>query len=371
MLTAILERNSWLIAKLGMPLVYFYHLIISSVFFNTAAEDATGLEKIANQALIPFHYFFEGKTAIPMVDENGTLYYKLKHSYDYEDHFFTKTAVSCTLLPFSVVVGGTLKSLSYLSSETRDRAMRMALARHETRLSLNTEYYKKIGLEVEDFREAPFIDPPQWKKRPESIDKLKDDCDALKEIIRILSKHQIPFWLDCGSCLGTYQYGSSIPNDWDIDMAILLPDFENVKNALEELDPEKYIALDWSGRDFPNSYLKVYIRESGGMIDIYNFVVDEEKKEVHTLFSHENNIFFPKSWKIREKRYTTPMPFDYVFPLKRAIFNGIEVPVPGNTKKYLQVFYGENLAPARIYNEVTGNYEKDLTHPYWQLPCAH
>ncbi len=370
MLTAILERNSWIIFKLGMPLVYFYHLLISSVFFNTAAEDAHGLERIANIALAPMQYFFEGKRAIPIIDARGYVVYQLERHFDYQHHFYLKTAIATTCLPVSVALGGPLKALSYISSETRDRAKKICAAANSTQVHSNLKYYHSVGLQVNDYRNAAPIASPKWKRRPIE-NRLEADIEALKSIISLLNRHQIPFWLDCGSCLGCYQYGGSIPNDWDIDIAVLLPDFQNVKNALHQLDPEKYVVQDWSGRARPESYLKVFIRESGGMIDLYHFAIDPEKKQIHTLFSNEFNIFAPRSWKIREKRYNTPMPYTNVFPLKRAMFEGIEVPVPGDTEKYLQVFYGENLAPARIYNEVTGNYEKDPTHPYWQLPCAH
>ncbi len=371
MLTAILERNSVFIQKVGMPLVYFYHLLISSVFFNTAAEDATGVERLANIALAPMQYFFDGKKAIPVMDKEGNITYELSPRFDYHEHFFMKTAASCAALPFSITAGTTLKSLSYLFADTRQRAEKLYAARHPSTIRSNLNYYRAIGMQVEDYREADMISPPKWKRHPGMEDKLGPDAEALKEIIRVLSKHEIPFWLDCGSCLGTYQYGGAIPHDWDVDLGILMPDFTNVMNALQELDPKKFVVQDWSGRARPNSYLKVYVHESGGMVDLYNFAIDEENKQVYTLLSNEFNIFLPESWKIRERRYTIPMPFGYVFPLKKALYEGIEVPVPGETEKYLQVFYGENLAPAKIYNEITGNYEKDLTHPYWQLPCAH
>lgn len=370
MLTTILERNSWFICKCGLPLVYLYHVLIGSVFFNTAAEDAHGFERLGNMVLTPVHYFFEGKRATVVFDEFGNVSYHLERHFDYDHHFFLKTAVSATLLPVSLAIGTPLKALSYLSAETRLRAGKIAQTAYSKEVRSNLDTYRALGIEVNDFRSAEHIGSPRWQRRPVDS-KLDGDLEALEQIITLLEKHQIPFWLDCGSCLGCYQYGGTIPSDWDIDMAVLLPDFQNVKNALHELDPEKYVVQDWSGRARPESYLKVFVRASGGMIDIYHFAIDSEKKQIHTLFSNEFNIFAPTSWKIREQRYNTPMPYSNVFPLKRATYEGIEVPVPGNTEKYLQVFYGENLAPARIFNEKTGNYEKDFTHPYWQLPCAH
>lgn len=372
MLTSILERGSWIIAKFGMPLVYFYHLVIASVFFNTAAEDASGIEKLSNYALAPMQYFFEGKKAIRITDEKGNVVYELVRNFDYDHHFFVKTAASCALLPVSITIGGTLKTIAHLSPKTRAHTKAIAAAAHTTKVRSNLDYYRSIGMEVEDFHEAEMIPPPKWKKAPKAKRRVEQaEIAALKEIVRILSTENIPFWIDCGSCLGAYQYGGAIPHDWDIDVAILMKDFENVKSALQQLDPEKFIVQDWSGRARPKSYLKVFVRESGGMIDLYNFAIDEKNQKVYTLLSNEFNIFLPKSWKTRELRYTTPMPFSHVFPLKKALFEGIEVPVPGQVEDYLSVFYGNNLAPAKVYNELTGKYEKDPTHPYWQLAEAH
>lgn len=371
MLTTILERNSWIIYKFGMPLVFFYHAIITSVFFNTAADDAKGLEKLSNVALAPMQYFFEGKRAIPIKDTDGNTIYKLERRFDYDHHFFVKTASSVVTLPFSLVAGTCLKSLAYLSSGTRERAAAIRNTATSTKIHSNWDYYQSIGLEVNDWTQAEMIAPPMWKTAPDAKHRLRADCEALQEISRLLSEEKIPFWLDCGTCLGAYQYGGAIPHDWDIDIAVLMPDFQNVINVLHKLDPKKYIVQDWSSRKHPQTYSKVYVRESGGMIDIYHFVIDEKEKQIHYLLSNQHNIFAPHSWMTRELIYTTPMPFSNVFPLKKTLFEGFEVPVPGNTETYLQVYYGENLAPAKVYNEITGKYEKDLNHPYWQLPEAH
>lgn len=369
MFTAILKRNSWLIYKVGMPLVYLYHLLLGNVFLNTAADDAHGLERCANFALMPVQYLLEGKRAIPVIGQAGV--YQIERRFDYEHHFYLKTAVATTALPVSVALGSALKTFSYIFPQTRARAKNIGVALHSGNVSSNQKYYETIGLLVNDYRLADHIAPPKWQRRPRTENPLKADIEALKEIITLLTEKQISFWIDRGSCLGTYQYGGSIPSDWDVDIAVLQPDFNAVKSALHDLDPEKYVVQDWSGRERPESYLKVFVRESGGLIDIFHFAIDEEKKQLYTLFSNQANIFAPESWMVRERRYTAPMPYDYVFPLKRASYEGISVPVPGQVEKYLQVFYGQNLAPAWLYSEVTGNYEKDTNHPYWQLPSAH
>jgi hypothetical protein len=67
-----------------------------------------------------------------------------------------------------------------------------------------------------------------------------------------------------------------------------------------------------------------------------------------------------------ERTYTVATPFDTVFPLKKANFDGIEVAVPGKVKEYLQGRYGQDISPVKVYDPVTGQYEKVSSHPYWQ-----
>lgn len=364
-----IEKCSASLFKVGMPLVYFYHIIISSAFWNVAAEDAHGLEKWANYALTPVQYLFEGKKAV-LIDKD-TYRYTLERRFLYDHSFYLKTAVSITSLPLSVAIGGTLKSLAFLFPETKRRYFALDQAVHTNLIMTHRDYYQSIGLDTRPFNEGTLIDPPKFKKRPNETVHFEPELKALKAIISLLQKNQIPFWVDCGTCLGTYRYGGVIPWDWDIDLAVLSIDFDNVKAALSELDPHLYVVQDWSGRDLPKTYLKVYVKENHALIDIYHFKIDAEHKQLGTILSNENNIFLPLSWKVRERRYTVPMPFDRIFPLKKALFEGIEVPVPGKIEEYLQTFYGDNLDPPKVYNETTGQYEKDLSHPYWQLPYAH
>jgi hypothetical protein len=124
---------------------------------------------------------------------------------------------------------------------------------------------------------------------------------------------------------------------------------------------------DWSGREHPKSYLKVYIRENSSLIDIYHFVIDPKKKMLTFLLSNEGSIFLSESWKRHERRFTVQTPFSYVFPLKRGLFDGMEVPLPAETEEYLKMRYGKDLRPVRLYSAVTDRYEKDLSHPYWKI----
>ncbi len=370
-ITALWNSFSLWVMQAGLPMVAAYHVFCLSGFFNVSAEDAVGVEKMANLCFAPAQYLFAGRVAIPCKAEDGTVIgYRLEQRFNYEDpSIWIKTAAAYCALPSTTIFGTVLKTISYLSSDVRKKQTELAssIKKGGAFFHSNNAYYASLGIEIIPFSEAEKISSLGYQRRPEDLHKLKIEKEALKDIVFLLNQKEIVYWLDCGSCLGAYRYGGVIPWDWDLDIAILQPDFDNVKEALSGLDPEKYMVQDWSSRDNPKTYLKVYVKEVNALIDIYHFAVDGEKKEVRSILSNGKSVFLPNSWKIWEGRYTIPTPFSYVFPLKKISFDGVDAYVPNKTEKYLQQRYGENIAPVKIYNPVTGNYEKDETHPYWQI----
>lgn len=348
----------------GLPVVAGYHLICSSIFLNTSAQDAEGFEKAGNIVLTPVQFLLAGKVAIK---ESGQ--YQIQQHYDYHHYLPFKTAAAVFSLPISLPVGCALKGLGYLSESTRLKHRAIAAAMESKEVHPNTAYYEQLGITT--IQSEQVLEPPQYKRRPGDENNLKYEKDLLKEMTRLLKENSIPFWVDCGSCLGAFRYGGPIPWDGDVDIAILQPDFDNAMHVLNGLDKTKYQVQDWSNRCNPKTYIRVYIYENRNFIDIYHFKIDPEKKIITSICSNVESSFMVESWKMRERRFLVPTPYEMVFPLKKAYFDGIEVNVPNKTKEYLQARYGENISPAKIYNEVTGLYEKDLSHPYWQIPYAN
>ncbi|HSX12704.1 MAG TPA: LicD family protein [Rhabdochlamydiaceae bacterium] len=363
----LLEKVKFFFILLGNPFICLYHFVITNPFLNIAADDASGLEKIANFALAPIHYILDGKKAVP-IEESDKLVYRLEPEFNYSSHFFFRSTAAVTALPFSLAAGLPLKVLSYLFPETRTHHERIVHALTSYPFISNLDLYRQMGIELGDFEKAEMIDKPKHKRRPEAENHLKEERKTFAAIVSILNKYKIPFWLDCGTCLGAYRYGACIPWDIDYDIGTLEPDFQNIFNVLNrELDPSVCTVFDFSGREKPNTYIRVLVKPTGTMLDIYSFDIDPGKKLFSEILSAEFNIFLSEKFKLCEKRFTKPMPFDYIFPLKKAVFEGIEVPVPNKIVPYLQTFYGENLEPVKIYNEITSEYEKDLSHPYWKL----
>lgn len=348
----------------GMPVVTAYHLLTSNIFLNITAQDATGFEKAGNLILTPIHYLLAGKVAVKEDD-----HYRLVQHFDYNRDLALKTTLSIVSAPLSLPVGSVVKGIGYCFQEVRDRHRKIEDAYSSRKVQPNLALYKSLGIPLSPVQQP--IDPPLFKRRPGDEKKLTAEKNLLKEIVRIFDKNQIPYWVDAGTCLGAYRYGGMIPWDEDVDIGILMPDFCNAFNALKELDPEKYQVQDWSNRCHPETYIRVFVRESRNHLDIYHYTIDPEQKTVAYFVSNLDSNLMITAWKIRESRFTKPTAYDIIFPLRKAQFDGIEVCVPNKTKLYLQEKYGENIDPAKVYNEATGEYEKDPTHPYWQLPHVH
>ncbi|MBS0626258.1 MAG: LicD family protein [Verrucomicrobia bacterium] len=348
-----------------VPIICTYYSISGNLFLNTAVHDSQGLEQVGDTLLAPFQYLFCGQSARLM--EDGSWFYEQR--FDYHDHFWIKTAGSIIALPPSLILGSAAKGVALLSTENRERFYSMSASHDSPAYRPNTKVYEAIGINTS--KPTEWISSQGHSRRPEDLKHLENDRKGMKDIISLLDESKIPWWVDCGTCLGAYRYGGVIPWDCDVDIAVLLVDFDNILSALSKLDQKKYLVQDWSGRLNPKSLIKVYMRESNSYIDLYFFSHDLEKKMVQFFLSLETSSLFPEQWKIRERRFTVPVAIETVFPLKRILFDGIEVNIPNDPVKYLQRYYGENLAPAKIYNPVSNQYEKDLTHPYWQREYAH
>lgn len=346
-----------------LPLVHLYYGVTGDLLLNVAADDARGLEKAANQLLVPYQYVFSGRSAT-WNEEKGI--YEFSARFPVDRWFWPKMGASLTALPVSFVLGGACKAASFLSSETQNRYARLKNRYQPEKIDLKAGLYASLGLPSHHPQDEALFPSQGHKRNPKDLLYMQEEKEAFQAIAEALNRANIAWWVDCGTLLGTYRYGGVIPWDCDIDIALLLPDFDNVVSALSSLDPSLYTVQDWSGRSRPKSYLKVACHKKAAVLDLYFFDILPETQEVKYILSLEGHTFFPEWWHIRESRFTVPTPFSVVFPLKKAMFDGIEVFIPQDPEKYLQMRYGENLAPAKVYNPETGLYEKDLSHPYWQ-----
>ncbi|MCH9612277.1 MAG: hypothetical protein S4CHLAM102_07630 [Chlamydiia bacterium] len=353
------------VIKIGLPVVAVYHIVSMSVFINTASIEAIGMERIANHVLAPAHYLMAAREVASLKDQPG--HYQFTPRFNYDHYYVLNTAVSILSFPGSMINGMLIKGTALFDKESQKRYMAINHYLQSTRVFSNNGYYASIGMDVSEPAEDAWLVSDIYPRDVDAVDHLKDQKEALKEMMALLKKHDIVHWVNCGTCLGVYRHQGVIPWDEDIDLAILQPDFDNVMRALNELPKEKYWVQDWSHRSRPNSYIRVYIRETNSHIDIFHFSIQPEEQTISSILSYETSWFMPERWKKKERKLTVATPFETVFPLRRALFDGIEVYVPNHTKEYLQMRYGQDLRPARVFNPVTKAYEKDLSHPYWEF----
>ena len=93
--------------------------------------------------------------------------------------------------------------------------------------------------------------------------------EALQELKRICTKHEITFYLLAGSTLGAVRHGGMIPWDDDVDVGFLSEDLDRLKEVLaDELDPRfEYVSYE-TEPGFPRMFGKIlYERQS--CIDLF------------------------------------------------------------------------------------------------------
>ncbi len=344
---------------IGIPVLSTYHAVRESIFLNTRMDHPNPMESIANFFLTPSQYLFAAKEI--SIEEKKP---QIKQIFSYDNFYFLKTFASVISLPISQLLGATFKALAYLSPEVRQKHELLKNALHSASLvTSHLEEYQSKGLPP--LYTDEFI-PCQGHSRPSYLTKKqKVEIKAMKEVITLLEANNIVYWIDCGTCLGAYRYGGIIPWDWDIDLSILISDHDNVKKILSTLDPEKYQIQDWSSYDKPQTFLKLYVKETKNFIDIYHYQINEQDRTVGYVFTYMDSPF-PDSWKTAELKCIKPLKYEEIFPLKQAKFDNLTVRAPNDVVAFLQSKYGENLDPTMVWDEESKTYKKVEDHPYYQ-----
>lgn len=203
-------------------------------------------------------------------------------------------------------------------------------------------------------------------------------------ITNVCEKHDITYWLDCGSALGAKRHGGYVPWDDDIDISMLRKDYMKFKEIIDgEIKQNKLEDIVTSDEcEIFNKNVKAFMSVSikspyglFGAVDIFpmDYIVeipeDIKKRyaEVRTKFNEDilNDKNKEESMKeVYEKlnltldkqehfivgvdtpkgRVNSPriIKNDRVFPLSTVKFEDRTYPCPNNLDYYLTQIYGED-----------------------------
>lgn len=228
-------------------------------------------------------------------------------------------------------------------------------------------------------------------------EKLLDMLIAFQDFTK---KHDLEFFLVGGSALGAFRHKGMIPWDDDIDIAMMRSDFEKMERAMEENDNilGKYLYSSVEKHMFPEApigflyeleeqsrrinakidihpidgvpesslarkvqkiaslvyYLSVYrlpVKNKGKMIrGISKIILRLTPKALFQFYQKICKRFITK-WSVEQSENICSlfgvqgyeqevMPKNYVLPLKMAVFETTEFPMPGNPDAYLKRLYG-------------------------------
>ncbi len=213
---------------------------------------------------------------------------------------------------------------------------------------------------------------------------------------KICTKHGIRYWLCSGTLLGCIRHKGYIPWDDDLDVEVMREDYDKLMQILPQELPEQYALQNHEtdpGYFFCFAKLrdkKSFLQETnrydrvfayrGIFIDIFPYekvtplmhwiscrtfgrvykvmnnpkYTDEEAvKRVSKIYDFNHNYVFPVLKALSRLstskllRYSCGIPYsnacyeNEIFPLKRAPFDGYEMPIPNDSDAYLKRKFGD------------------------------
>lgn len=150
----------------------------------------------------------------------------------------------------------------------------------------------------------------------------RDNLDRFKAV---LDRHDLPFFLVFGTCLGIVRDGDLIPHDQDADVAIYFEDAPRFYKAMEDLAQEGFELIDvckWGA--------KFSVLRNGDYIDVY--IIYRVTNPIYRLLGYR--------WKVSHGLFRA----DYYAPgiQESRAFLGHVFRVPNRVIPYLEEHYGKS-----------------------------
>ena len=164
--------------------------------------------------------------------------------------------------------------------------------------------------------------------------------DMLYDFDRVCTENNLTYWIIGGTLLGAVRHGGWIPWDGDMDIAMLIEDYEKFKKLLLiNKIPGTFLQDNETDVNYTGGLPK--IRDLGSC---YHFAKANMKYR-HEGFQIDVFLFFRNGDYIRPMHDNPPevtMKYEDVFPLERVPFEDLMLPIPNNPHFYLKSHYGGN-----------------------------
>jgi len=178
--------------------------------------------------------------------------------------------------------------------------------------------------------------------------------DTFKKLLTLLNlwnefskKHNIEYWACGGTLLGAIRHRGFIPWDNDIDISIMLSDFEKIKKNLDEHETLSYIECRFG--------MKIYIENKDVFPYAFPFIdiflchyYDKSTIKFCSILSTKDNPL----WSIDKEFPNQHIYKNELYPLKKVEFEDTTIIVPNIQKCLFRTFSNECLTKCVISNHV-------------------
>lgn len=165
----------------------------------------------------------------------------------------------------------------------------------------------------------------------------EEEQETFKKLLNILdlwnkftTNNNIMYWACGGTLLGAIRHNGFIPWDNDLDVCILLSDFEKIKKVLDNQNVLKYIECECG--------FKIYIDNTFPFLDVFICdYYDENTIKYAGFILDDKPTWFISDLYPKDKYLKTDL-----FPLTKVPFENITVMVPNNSKNILYPAFSNN-----------------------------
>ena len=208
----------------------------------------------------------------------------------------------------------------------------------------------------------------------------EEHVKALKTIKRLFEEHNITYWLDLGTTLGSYREGKIIDWDYDVDVAVWVEDYPKItklrkdfREAGFELRTNKNHAQyqlwvkdkKWEGRAWHRACILAHGNIKGYTARLHFipfarllYYLNKRKTD-----NWDNLIAFFWSLIVKFKLYNDlfcNLPVEDMQEFTTGKIFNEEYPVPKNTLDYIKIYFGESWnVPLKLRTPEAGIYDTE------------